>query len=77
MATETRPQTLPLNGERGSVCFWLFSAHPEYIENKKQPEANGTGIFGWPSNYITMGATFEYLLDFWKPPASAAVADSP
>lgn len=30
----------------------------------KQPEANGTGIFGWPSNYITMGATFEYLLDF-------------
>lgn len=29
---------------------------------------NGVGIFGWPSNYITMGVTFEYLLDFWKPP---------
>lgn len=29
---------------------------------------NGAGIFGWPSNYITLGATFEYLLDFWKPP---------
>jgi len=29
---------------------------------------NGIGIFGWPSNYITMGTTFEYLLDFWKPP---------
>lgn len=29
---------------------------------------NGIGIFGWPSNYITMGVTFEYLLDFWKPP---------
>lgn len=29
---------------------------------------NQIGIFGWPSNYITMGVTFEYLLDFWKPP---------
>lgn len=29
---------------------------------------NGIGIFGWPSNYITMGTTFEYLLDFWRPP---------
>ena len=29
---------------------------------------NNIGIFGWPSNYITMGVTFEYLLDFWKPP---------
>jgi DNA modification methylase len=28
---------------------------------------NRVGIFGWPSNYITMGTTFEYLLDFWKP----------
>lgn len=28
---------------------------------------NGAGIFGWPSNYITLGATFEYILDFWKP----------
>ena len=30
---------------------------------------NQIGIFGWPSNYITMGATFEYLLDFWRPPS--------
>jgi DNA modification methylase len=30
---------------------------------------NRVGIFGWPSNYITMGTTFEYLLDFWKPDA--------
>jgi DNA modification methylase len=30
---------------------------------------NRVGIFGWPSNYITMGVTFEYLLDFWKPPS--------
>jgi DNA modification methylase len=28
---------------------------------------NKIGIFGWPSNYITMGTTFEYLLDFWRP----------
>lgn len=28
---------------------------------------NRIGIFGYPSNYITMGTTFEYLLDFWKP----------
>jgi DNA modification methylase len=25
---------------------------------------NKIGIFGWPSNYITMGTTFEYILDF-------------
>ncbi len=31
---------------------------------------NQIGIFGWPSNYITMGVTFEYLLDFWKPPST-------
>ena len=29
---------------------------------------NKIGIFGWPSNYITMGVTFEYLMDFWKIP---------
>jgi len=28
---------------------------------------NQIGIFGWPNNYITMGVTFEYLLDFWRP----------
>ncbi|MCX6011421.1 MAG: DNA methyltransferase [Chloroflexi bacterium] len=32
---------------------------------------NRIGIFGWPSNYITMGVTFEYLLDFWRPPNEA------
>lgn len=30
---------------------------------------NKVGIFGFPSNYITMGTTFEYLLDFWRPPS--------
>ncbi len=29
---------------------------------------NRVGIFGWPSNYITMGTTFEYLLHFTNPP---------
>ena len=28
---------------------------------------NRIGIFGWPSNYITMGTTFEYILDFRRP----------
>lgn len=28
---------------------------------------NRIGIFGWPSNYITMGTTFEYLLHFRSP----------
>ena len=28
---------------------------------------NRVGIFGWPSNYITMGTTFEYLLHFVEP----------
>ena len=34
---------------------------------------NGIGIFGWPSNYITMGTTFEYLLDFWRPEKSSTI----
>jgi DNA modification methylase len=34
---------------------------------------NQIGIFGWPSNYITMGVTFEYLLDFWRPPIQPQV----
>ena len=33
---------------------------------------NRIGIFGWPSNYITMGTTFEYLLDFWRPPSDSS-----
>jgi DNA modification methylase len=32
---------------------------------------NRIGIFGWPTKYITMGTTFEYLLDFWNPQAQA------
>jgi DNA modification methylase len=37
---------------------------------------NKIGIFGWPSNYITMGTTFEYLMDFWKPPKDQAHDDN-
>ena len=33
----------------------------------KRNLVNNVGIFGYPSNYITLGSTFEYLLDFWKP----------
>ena len=37
---------------------------------------NQMGIFGWPSNYITMGVTFEYLLDFWRPPENNSKKES-
>jgi DNA modification methylase len=33
----------------------------------KRNLVNKVGIFGWPSNYITLSITFEYILDFWKP----------
>lgn len=33
----------------------------------KRNLVNRVGIFGWPSNYITLSTTFEYILDFWKP----------
>ncbi|MEM3400018.1 MAG: DNA methyltransferase [Candidatus Micrarchaeia archaeon] len=33
----------------------------------KRNLVNKVGIFGYPGNYITLGATFEYLLDFWRP----------
>lgn len=33
----------------------------------KRNLVNRVGIFGWPSNYITLTITFEYILDFWKP----------
>lgn len=34
----------------------------------KRNLVNKVGIFGWPSNYITLSTTFEYILDFWKKP---------
>lgn len=33
----------------------------------KRKSVNQIGIYGWPSNYITLSITFEYILDFWKP----------
>jgi DNA modification methylase len=33
----------------------------------KRNLVNKVGIFGWPSNFITLSITFEYILDFWKP----------
>jgi len=32
----------------------------------KRNLVNKVGIFGWPSNFITLGATMEFILDFWK-----------
>jgi len=34
----------------------------------KRNLVNRVGIFGWPNNYITLTITFEYILDFWRPP---------
>ncbi|MEW6608979.1 MAG: DNA methyltransferase [bacterium] len=34
----------------------------------KRNLVNNVGIFGWPSNYITLSTTFEYILDFWRKP---------
>lgn len=34
----------------------------------KRNLVNRVGIFGWPNNYIKLGTTFEYILDFWRPP---------
>jgi len=33
----------------------------------KRDLVNQVGIFGWPSNFISLGATMEFILDFWKP----------
>jgi len=33
----------------------------------KRNLVNRVGIFGYPSNYITLSTTFEYILDFWRP----------
>jgi DNA modification methylase len=33
----------------------------------KRDLVNKVGIFGWPNNFITLGATMEFILDFWKP----------
>jgi len=34
----------------------------------KRDLVNRVGIFGWPNNFISLGATMEFILDFWKPP---------
>ena len=34
----------------------------------KRNLVNKVGIFGWPNNFISLGATMEFILDFWKPP---------
>jgi len=34
----------------------------------KRNLVNKVGIFGWPSNFITLSTTFEYILDFWRRP---------
>lgn len=33
----------------------------------KRNLVNKVGIFGWPNNFISLGTTMEYILDFWRP----------
>lgn len=33
----------------------------------KRDLVNQVGIFGWPNNFISLGATMEFILDFWRP----------
>src|SRR3972149_4856323 len=33
----------------------------------KRNLVNRVGIFGWPNNFISLGATMEFILDFWRP----------
>ena len=33
----------------------------------KRNLVNKVGIFGWPNNFISLGTTMEFILDFWKP----------
>jgi len=35
----------------------------------KRDLVNRVGIFGWPNNFISLGATMEFILDFWRPPS--------
>lgn len=33
----------------------------------KRDLVNKVGIFGYPNNFISLGATMEFILDFWRP----------
>jgi hypothetical protein len=44
---------------RKPLCF-----SQGYLTWDRTNIVNRIGILGWPSNYITMGITYEYLLDF-------------
>ncbi len=44
-----------------------FELRNTFIWDKRNL-VNRVGIFGWPSNFISLGATAEFILDFWRPP---------
>jgi DNA modification methylase len=44
-----------------------FELRNTFIWDKRNL-VNRVGIFGWPNNFISLGATFEFILDFWRPP---------
>lgn len=37
----------------------------------KRDLVNKVGIFGWPNNFISLGTTMEFILDFWRPSDSS------
>jgi len=44
-----------------------FELRNTFIWDKRNL-VNQVGIFGWPNNFISLGATCEFILDFWRPP---------
>lgn len=63
------------HGKRTMIPIYVIKALEEVgyefrniIIWDRRPLVNNVGIFGWPSNFITLGTTFQYVLDFWRPP---------
>lgn len=44
-----------------------FELRNTFIWDKRNL-VNKVGIYGWPSNFISLGTTMEFILDFRKPP---------
>jgi len=43
-----------------------FELRNTFIWDKRKL-VNQVGIYGWPSNFISLGTTMEFILDFWRP----------
>lgn len=64
------------NNKRFTTHMYVISALTEagfefrntFIWDKRNL-VNGVGIYGWPNNFISLGTTMEFILDFWRPPS--------